>query len=277
LPRSAFREVAILGPPLPPTTLRLRRSAVAFSAFAALALLFGLHVYRWHVPYRLGGIWGELLLLGSAVALGVAASIVLARIRPRLARARIASTAVAALTAFVALLAADPFVTRRDWRYAPAGCGFAVYFPRPPEIVAGEARLGEGQSRSVLRALLTNVGEASSLSAECLAFERPLAERERDAVLAAAEAQLKASAARLKLEVEHVARENRDAVVLSGSSDEGRTATNETLLRRARAEVRLGPASLLIVWGWRIEREGDPRRVSPLDGLRIEAAPSSRR
>jgi len=60
--------------------------------------------------------------------------------------------------------------------------------------------------------------------------------------------------------------------VLSGNSDEGRTATNETLLRRAKANAVLGRRSLLIVWGWRIEREGDARRLSPLTGLGIEAA-----
>ncbi|HEY7611241.1 MAG TPA: hypothetical protein VIF14_18590, partial [Alphaproteobacteria bacterium] len=253
---ASLSEVAIFGPPLPPISFRPRRAAVVIGALAALALLFGLHVYHWHAPYRLEGIVGELPLLASALVAGGIAGLALPRFWPRLARARTATGALAALVAFVALQAADPFVARRDWRYAPEDCDFAVAFPRRPEIVAGEARLAGMRMKTVTRALLTDVGAATTLSAECLDFERAIADADKDAVLAAIEAQLKAAAARLRLKLERVAREG-DTVVLAGFSDEGRNAANEPLLRHAEARAMLGQKSLLVLWAWKIGRAGE--------------------
>ncbi|MFO0988971.1 MAG: hypothetical protein U1F37_16690 [Alphaproteobacteria bacterium] len=51
-------EVAILGPPLPPTTFRPRRAVVAAAALVVFAL-FGLHIHQWYGPYRLGASWRE--------------------------------------------------------------------------------------------------------------------------------------------------------------------------------------------------------------------------
>lgn len=233
-----------------------------------------LHCYRWHWPYRPAGVFDEWPLLAGALVLGAAGALVVPRLWRRLAGAAAAIGAVAAVLGFLVLQAADPFVAQRTWRYAPPGCDFAVNFPRPAEIVSGEARLAGAPAQTVTRAMSADVGAATSLSAECLAFGRTLAEAERAATLDAAEAQLKAAAARLKLKVERVAREGPAAIVLSGTSDEGRTATNEILLRRAEARVVLGRSSLLIVWGWRIEREGEARQASPLGGLAVENMPA---
>lgn len=241
--------------PRVPFVVRHRRLIVP-GALAALAILFAIQVYRWHAPYRVAGAVGELPLLAVALAAGVGAGLALPRVWPRLAGAGAGPGALAALFAFMIAQAADPFVARRSWRYAPAGCDFAVEFPRRPEIVAGEARLAGMRMKTVTRAVLTDVGEALTLSAECLDFERPLAGRDVPAVLDAAEAQLAAAAARLRLELERVTRGEGNAVHLSGFSDEGRTAANEKLIRRAEARAVLGRSSLLVLWAWRVGREG---------------------
>jgi hypothetical protein len=231
---------------------------VAVGALAALTLLFGLHVYRWHVPYRLEGIAGELPLLACALVAGAVVGFALSQRWPRLARARASTAALAALLAFLVLEMVDPFVDHRDWRYAPEGCDFSVAFPRRPEIVAGEARLAGMRMKTVTRALLTDVGAASTLSAECLDFERPIADADKPAALAATEAQLRAAARRLRLKIERVAHEG-DTVVLTGISYEGRNAANEPLLRFAEARATLGRASLLVLWAWKIGRKGTLR------------------
>jgi hypothetical protein len=235
----------------------MRRAAVAIGAVAVLALLFGMQVYRWHAPYRLADAWRELPLLGAALVLGGMAAYALPRLVPRLARARFASGAAAAVLAFAILQAVDPFVAERRWRYAPEGCDLAVAFPQRAEIVAGEIRLAGRPTQTVMRALLTDVGEATTFSAECAIIGRALADPEKAAVLDVAEALLKSAAARLRLKGERVARIGDDTVALSGTSDEGRTATNAVLLRRAEARAVLGRSSLLVLWAWKIGREGE--------------------
>jgi len=233
------------------------RARIAIGAGVALAVLFALHVYRWHWPSRVAGLTDELPLLATALLAGVAAGTALPRLLPRFAAARMAVGALAAVVAFLVLEAADPFTTQRSWRYAPAACDFAVAFPRRPDIVAGEARLAGMQTKTVTRAVLTDVGAASTLSAECLDFERAIAGADKAAVLDAAEAQLKAAAARLGLKHERITRTDGDTITLSGRSDEGRTADNAPLLRRAEARAVLGKTSLLVLWAWKIGREGE--------------------
>lgn len=224
---------------------------------AALALFFGLHVYRWHAPYRLDGVWAELPLLAIALVAGVGAGFALPRLWSRLARARLASAAVGALIAFLVLQAVDPFVAERNWRYAPAGCDFAVAFPRRADFVAGEARLTGVPAKPVMRAVLTDVGDATTFSAECVGFERPLGNADKMAVLDAAAVQLEAAAARLRIKVERAARADGNTILLSGFSDEGRTAANAVLLRRVEARAVLGDSSLLVLWAWKIGRAGE--------------------
>jgi hypothetical protein len=69
-------------------------------------------------------------------------------------------------------------------------------------------------------------------------------------------AQLKAAAARLGLKIERVTRAG-DTIALAGFSDEGRTASNEVLLRRGEARAVLGASSLLVLWAWKLGRAGD--------------------
>lgn len=253
-------EVAILGPPLPPTTFRPRRAVVAAAALAAFALLFGLHIHQWYGPYRLGASWREWPLPAGALAAGALAWLALPRLAQRFARARFASASVAALLAYLALQAADPFAGRRFWLYAPARCDLAVEFPRRANAVAGEVRAGDLAATPVSRVLLTDLGTASALGAECVAFESALPEGARAAALDAAEALLKAQAARLRLNVQRVARVGGDMVALAGYTDEGRTATNEALVRRGEARAVLGASSLLVLWAWKIQREGETAR-----------------
>jgi hypothetical protein len=129
---------------------------------------------------------GEWPLLAAALGVGALAGWALPRALPRVAGAGAALGALAAAAAFLVLQVADPFVARRAWTYAPERCDFAVAFARRPDIVAGEARLG-AEARPVRRAVLTDVGEAASWSAECVAFARPLADGEKAAMLDAAE------------------------------------------------------------------------------------------
>jgi len=220
-----------------------------------LLLLFALHVYRWHWPHDIAGAAREWPLLAAALGVGAVAGWALPRVLPRVAGAGAAPGALAAAVTFVALQTADPFVARRAWIYAPEPCDFAVAFARRPDIVAGEARLG-AEARPVRRAVLTDVGEAASWSAECVGFARPLADGEKAPMLDAAEAQLKAAAARLGLKIERVARAG-NTIALAGFSDEGRTAANEVLVRRAEARAVLGSSSLLVLWAWKLGRAGD--------------------
>lgn len=239
------------------------RRAVAAGALATLALLFAFHAYHWHFPHRPGGALGEWPLLAGAAAVGALAAFALAALRPRFAGARLAAGALAAIAAFAILQLADPFAGRRTWRYAPAQCDFAVAFPHRPLIVAGETPAGDGAARTVTRALDIDVGDAAALSAECVAFDRALSEAARRAALDAAEARLKAAAARLKLRDARLARAGADTVVLSGVNDDGRTGSNETIVRRAEARAILGPSSLLVLWAWTTARAGSPSAADP--------------
>ena len=230
---------------------------VAAAALIVFALLFGLHLHQWYGPYRLGEIWREWPLLAGALAAGAFAALVLPRLGLRLARARLATASVTVLAAFLAMLAADPFAGRRFWIYAPASCDLTVEFPRRASAVPGEVRAGDRSSKPVNRVLLTDLGTATALGAECVAFESALPAGARAAALDEAEALLKAQAARLRLTVQRVARIGGDAVALSGYADEGRTANNEALLRRGEARAVLGTSSLLVLWAWKIQREGE--------------------
>ncbi len=239
------------------------RHAVAAGALAVLALLFALHAHHWHFPHRPLGTFGEWPLLAGVLAAGAAVAFVLTALRPRLARARLAVGALAAIAAFVALRSADPFAGRRTWLYAPAACDFSVEFPHRPLIIAGELQLGGGQTKMVTRALGVDVGDAAAFSAECVAFDRALAETAKRAVLDAAEAQLKAAAARVKLRIERVARPDGATVALSGINDEARTADNETIVKRGEARAILGPSSILVLWAWTTARAGVPSTADP--------------
>jgi hypothetical protein len=200
----------------------------------------------------------DLPLLGVAAGAGVAAGLLQVRVRSLREFGAWASGTVAGLAALFVVEAVDPFVPARDWRYAPAGCDLSVAFARRAEIVAGDVRLAAGTpARRVTRALLTDVGEATTYSAECVVIGRALGDAEKPAVLDAAEALLKSAAGRLRLKVERVARAGGETVVLVGSSDEGRTAANDVLMRRAEARAVLGDSSLLVLWAWRVGREGD--------------------
>jgi hypothetical protein len=252
--------------------LRHRR-AIGFTAAVATALFFVVHVAYWHWPYRVGGAARELPLLGVALGAGAAAALLLARGVPLFrSLGSWPSAAVIALLAFLIVRGADPFAGERSWRYAPEGCDFAAAFPRRPEIIAGEARLAGMRMKTVTRAVLTDVGAATTLSAECLDFERAIAEADKPAVLAATEEQLKAAAARLRLRIERVARAG-DTILLAGFSDEGRNAANEPLLRRAEARAMLGRSSLLVLWAWKIGREGES---APFGGEFFAAARPAR-
>ncbi|MFO0988970.1 MAG: hypothetical protein U1F37_16685 [Alphaproteobacteria bacterium] len=59
--------------------------------------------------------------------------------------------------------------------------------------------------------------------------------------------------------MQRVARVGGDTVAMAGYTDEGRTATNEAALVRRGAEARavLGTSSLLVLWAWKIQREGE--------------------
>jgi len=243
-----------------PLLIRHRRG-VATSALAILALLFALHAHHWHFPHRPLGAIGEWPLLAGAAALGVAAAFVLAAIGTRLAGARLAVGALAAVAAFVVLQSADPFAGRRTWLYAPAQCDFAVEFPRRALIIAGEMPVGAAPTKTVTRALDVDVGDAAAFSAECLAFDHALPDAAKRAVLDAAEARLKAAAARVKLRIERVARTDRDTVALSGLSDDARTESNEVIVKRGEARAILGRSSLLVLWAWTTARAGAPSKA----------------
>ena len=238
--------------------LARHRRGVTSGALLLLAFLFALHAHHWHFPYRPLGAAGEWPLLAGAAGAGAIVSLALTALWPRLAGARLALGALAAVGAFVILQLADPFAGRRTWRYAPAACDFAVEFPRRPLIVAGEMPAGAGETRTVTRALDVDVGDAAALSAECLGFGRALPEAARRAALDAAVARLKAAAARLKLRIERLAPAGADTVVLSGISDDARTENNETIVKRGQARAILGPTSLLVLWAWTTSREGSP-------------------
>jgi hypothetical protein len=236
--------------------LRHRRAIFAISALT-LGLLFALHAYHWHFPHRALGALGEWPLLAGAAALGALASFALAAIAAPLAGARLAMGALAAVAAFVVLQLADPFAGRRTWRYAPAHCDFAVEFPRRPLIVGGEIRAGAAETKMATRALYVDVGDVAAFSAECVAFDRALPEPARRAALEAAEAQLKAAAARVKLRIERAARDG-STVTLRGLNDEARTRENEAIVKRGEARAILGPSSLLVLWSWTTARAGEP-------------------
>jgi hypothetical protein len=216
------------------------------------------HVAHWHWPYRVDGALRELPLLGVALGAGAVAALLLARVAP-LFRSLGAwpSAAVVALLAFLVVQGADPFASERSWRYAPEGCEFAIEFPRRPGIAAGEALNDARQRVDVERALLTDIGRATSYSAECVAFGRAIDAGDRARLLENAEARLKSAAERLRIKIERVAREGDRAATLSGLSDEGRDANNVALLRRAEARAVLGRSSLLVVWTWTVLREGE--------------------
>jgi hypothetical protein len=256
-----------------PTFWLCQRRWIAAGALVALIGFFAAHVHYWHFPYRIGGIVDELPLLAAALLAGAAVGLAAARLRPGWATARASIAGIAALAAFVVLQAVDPFAASRSWRYAPAGCDFTVEFPRRAEIVEGEIRVA-GQARArVQRAVFTDVGRAQTLSAECVALAREIDPAARGALLDQVGEQLMKSAARLRLSAHLQPRSGNAPVTLNGRSDEGRNERNEPLLRVAEAQAMLGRSSLLVVWGWRIEREGDARRISPLNGLGIKAAP----
>lgn len=243
-----------------PFVVRHRR-VIAAGAALTLVFMFAAHAWHWHFPYRPAGAAGEWPLLAAALALGVLASLVLSAAWPALAPARMAAGALSAIAAFALLQIADPFAGRRTWRYAPPHCDFAVEFPHRPTIMAGDLRVG-AQTRPVTRAIDIDVGEATALSAECLAFERDLPDAGRRAALDGAEAHLKALAARLKLRIDRVARAG-DTVVVSGLSDDGRTENNEVMLKRGEARATLGPSSLLVLWAWTTWRAGTPAAAEP--------------
>lgn len=245
------------------TFLVRHRRAVAAGALAILALLFALHAHHWHFPHRPFGAIGEWPLLAGALAAGAALAFALAALRPRLAGARLAIAALAAIAAFVALRSADPFAGKRSWLYAPAACDFSVAFPRRPLVIGGELQLGGGQTAAVTRALDVDVGDAAALSAECVALDRALPEAAKHAMLDAAEAQLKAAAARVKLRIERVARTDGATVALSGLNDEARTGDNETIVKRGEARAILGPSSILVLWAWTTARAGAPSTADP--------------
>lgn len=179
-------------------------------AAAATLALFLVHVAHWHWPYRLSGAAGELPLLGAAIGAGAIAGLSLARAVPFFrGLGAFASGALAALIAFLVVQGADPFAGARSWRYAPAGCDFAVEFPRAATIVSGEALNEARQARPVERALLTDLGSATSFSAECLPLGRAIAPADRARLLAEAEARLKRDAERLRIKIERIEREVR--------------------------------------------------------------------
>ena len=240
-----------------PFLVRHRR-AIAIGAAAALVVFFAVHVAHWHWPYRIGGAAGELPLIGTALAVGLAAGLVLPRVAPLFRALGFAATAsLVALVAFFLIQGADPFAGARSWRYAPERCDFAVEFPRPPRIVAGEAVNDMGQTSAVERALLVEIGQGMSLSAECLDLGRAIEPGDRARLLDGAAKRLEAAAARLRIKAERVARDGDGGVTLTGVSDEGRDANNVALLRRAEARALLGRSSLLVLWTWAVLREGE--------------------
>lgn len=232
------------------------RRPLGIGAAAALAALFALHAAHWHLPHRIGGIADELPLLGAALGAGALAGLLLPRTGFAFAGfGAWPAGAVAALLAFIALRAADPFVAQRGWLYAPAGCDHAVEFPRRARIVAGEVQVGQHRHGAVERAVHVAVGEATTLSAECIELGAEVRGADRARLLEIAEALLRRSAERLRLKVDRVARGD-DRVVLAGRSDEGRNAANEPLVKRGEARVVLGRASLLVLWAWTVGGEG---------------------
>jgi len=248
-----------------PFIVRHRR-AVTIGATVALGLLFMLHLFRWHFPYRLSGATGEWPLLAAASAMGVAARFGLPVLSARFGgSASLPVAAIASVVAYLALQAADPFVARRDWRYAPPGCDFALSFPRRPDIITGESGAAAAGSLRIERAVHVEVGTGLALSAECAPLERPLSVAEIPGYGDRAEALLRQSADRLRLKIGSVARLGADTVALSGVADEGRTADNEPLLRKGEARAVVGARSLLVAWAWRISRD-------PAVGTGAEAA-----
>lgn len=247
-----------------PFLVRHRR-AVTIGAGAALALLFAVHAHHWHFPYRIAGAAGEWPLLAGSVAVAIVARVAFPGVFPRRSRdAAMPAAAIAGVIAFLMLQSADPFATKRDWRYAPAGCDFAVSFPQRPSIFGGELKLPNAATASVSRAVLIDIGKGIAWSAECVPFDRTLAETERAVIRDSAEAPLRRAATALRLKIGGVARPNATTLVLTGMSDEGRTADNAPLLRKAEARAIAGAQSLLVLWAWRITRD---------ENAGVEAAP----
>lgn len=245
-----------------PFLVRHRRG-IAVGALAILALLFALHAHHWHFPHRPLGAFGEWPLLAGAIAAGAALAFALTARWPRFASARFAVGALAAVVAFVALRSADPFAGRRSWLYAPASCDFTVEFPRRPLIIGGELRLGGGQTATVTRALDVDVGDAAAFSAECVTLDRALSDAAKRAVLEAVESQLEAAATRVKLRIERVARIDGAMIALSGLNDDGRTETNDVIVKRGEARAILGPSSILVLWAWTTARASVPSTADP--------------
>ena len=245
-----------------PFLVRHRR-AITVGALAVLALLFALHAHHWHFPHRPLAAVGEWPLLAGAIVAGAALAFALTARWPHLASARLAVGALAAIAGFVVLRSADPFAGRRSWLYAPASCDFTVEFPRRPLIIGGELRLGGGQTATVTRALDVDVGDAAAFSAECVTLDRAPSDAAKRAVLEAVEAQLKAAAARVKLRIERVARTDDATIALSGLNDDGRTETNDVIVKRGEARAILGPSSILVLWARTTAREHVPSAADP--------------
>jgi len=245
-----------------------------------MLVFFAIHVAHWHWPYRIEGALDELPLLGVALGAGAAAALLLARVVPLFRSLGAASSGAAvALFAFLAVQGADLFAAERNWRYAPAWCDFAVEFPRRAGIVTGEALNDARMPSAVERALFTDIGRATSYSAECLDLGRAIEGAERTRLLDMAEARLKAAAARLRAKVERVSRDGDSAVVLSGLSDEGRNANNVVLLRRTEGRAVLGRSSLMVVWTWSVLREGEalPPSIARFHGSIVRDRKTRRR
>lgn len=245
---------------------------VAFAALAVLALLFALHVYRWHLPHRSLGALGEWPLIAAASAVG-AVGYYAWRGRASRRDSALPVAALAALAAFLALQAADPFVAHRDWLYAPADCDFTVSFPRRAEVARSHTTAdGAAVGRPVERAVLVNIGSGTALNAECAIFDGAggdLAAR-LPALRANSDALLRAAAQRLRVKVAEIAQPAANVVVLRGVADEGRTADNEPLLRKAEARAVIGDRSILVLWAWRITR--DPAAEIGVDAMNFFGA-----
>lgn len=229
--------------------------AVTAASFALLAVLFGFHIAAWHFPHRAWGAFAEWPLLAGALVAGAVGGFAWHRWARRDTALPVA--AIASVAAFVVLRPMDPFAGERDWAYAPPDCEFAVSFARRPQIVRGQA--GDGAAaelRALERALLVELGTGSAMSAECVAIEVPAAAAAAGPALRArTEALLRASAERLRVKIRDVAQREDNVVVLRGETDEGRTADNEPLMRKAAAYAMIGNRSLMVMWGWRITRD----------------------
>lgn len=238
----------------PPFLARYRR-VVAAAAFGLLIVLFGFHVAAWHFPYRPRGALGEWPLLAVPLAAGTIAGFAWPRIGRRNTALPVA--ALVSVAAFAVLRPADPFVGTRDWVYAPAACEFAVSFPRRPQIIRGQTGdSGALDRRAVERAVLVELGTGSAMSAECVAIEAGAAETTpAPALRARTEALLRAAAESLRVKIRDTAQLDGNVVVLRGETDEGRTADNEPIMRKAAAYAKIGTRSIMVMWGWRITRD----------------------